>query len=299
MNKYLPSKKFIIFIGSVLVVAGVIWAGAILLGKKTKYEKKDVEVVSSDSEANNFYTNDSDKDGVYDWEESLWGTDPKKKDTDGNGVTDGDEIEDRKKEIQAKNNISGSTDLSEDLNQTEIFARELFSAASLANQNGGLSPEDLQNFSTSFGKSVSNAGIEDIYKPSDLKLSAVSPVDYKKNLSIVFKEYINSGLSTESAMYRLSTGDSSAADDLEKIAELQHGVSNKLIGMQVPYAVAGPHLAIANNSAKISIALLSLKNLEEDPILAMIGLRQYFEYSAEYEKAISDLSAYFKANGII
>lgn len=299
MNKYLPSRKFIVFIGSVVLLGAVIWAGSALLAKKTRYEKKDIESVSSGDASDNFYTKDSDDDGVYDWEESLWGTDPNKQDTDGNGVSDGDEIEEKKDEIEAQNNISGDAEISENLNQTEMFARQLFSAASIANQSGGLSPEALQNFSTSFGKSVSDAKIADLYKPSDLKLQAVALADYKKTLATTFKPYLDSGLSTESAMYLLSTGDSSAAVDLEKIAELHHGISNALIVMPVPYGVAGPHLAIANNSAKISISLLSLKNLEEDPILAMIGLRQYFEYSLEYEKAVADLSAYFKANGII
>ena len=217
MNKYLPSKKFVVFIGSVVLLGAVIWVGSILLGKKIKYEKKDVEVVEGDSSAQNFYTADADKDGVYDWEESLWGTDPKLKDTDGNGVSDGDEINDKKKEIQTRNGLSEGEDLSENLNQTEIFARELFSAASIANQNGGLSPEALQNFSNSFGKSVSSASIADVYKPSDLKLGDVAPSDYKKSLAGVFNDYIKSGLSTESAMYRLSTGDASAESDLEKI----------------------------------------------------------------------------------
>ncbi|KKR84482.1 MAG: LamG domain protein jellyroll fold domain protein [Candidatus Nomurabacteria bacterium GW2011_GWA2_40_97] len=37
---------------------------------------------------------DTDLDGVYDWEESLWGTDPTKKDTDDDGVLDNLEIKD-------------------------------------------------------------------------------------------------------------------------------------------------------------------------------------------------------------
>ncbi|MDP2593112.1 MAG: hypothetical protein Q8P52_00465 [bacterium] len=35
---------------------------------------------------------DSDSDGLKDWEEELWGTDPFNPDTDGDGTSDGDEI---------------------------------------------------------------------------------------------------------------------------------------------------------------------------------------------------------------
>lgn len=34
---------------------------------------------------------DRDQDGLFDWEEALWGTDPDKRDTDGDGVSDGEE----------------------------------------------------------------------------------------------------------------------------------------------------------------------------------------------------------------
>lgn len=299
-SKYLPSRKFVIFISSVILLAALIWVGSILLGKETTYTKKDNNVGVSDSaDSDNFYTMDSDKDGVYDWEESLWGTDPKKEDSDGDGVSDGEDIKERKKEIKEKNDISGEAELSENLNQTEIFARQLFSAASLANQSGGLSPESLNSFSESFGQSISSASIADLYQPSDLRLGSLAGSVYKKNLSVIFKPYIDSGLSAESAMYLMASGDASAEADIEKLAELHHAISNSLIMQEVPFGVAGPHLAMANNSAKISIALLNIKNLEDDPILAMIGLRQYFQYSAEYEKAVADLSAYFKANGII
>jgi len=35
---------------------------------------------------------DSDNDGLKDWEEKLWGTDPNNPDTDGDGVKDGEEL---------------------------------------------------------------------------------------------------------------------------------------------------------------------------------------------------------------
>lgn len=299
MNKYLPSKKFSIFIGSVVLVGVVIWGGAMLLSKKTKYVKSN-DIAATDPEiADNFYLQDSDKDGIYDWEEGLWGTSPSKKDTDGDGVSDGDDIKARKKIIQERNSLSGEVEISGDLNQTEIFARQLFSAASLANQGGGLSAESLDDLSKTFDQSITGATIADLYQAADLKLAEVSLAGYKNDLQKIFKPYVESGISIESAIYRLSAGDASAAADLEKAAEYQHDISNALITLRVPHAVAGQHLAMANTSGKIALALLSLKDIEDDPILAMVGLRQYLEYSDGFEKAASSLGAYFRANGIL
>src|SRR3989338_10627373 len=42
---------------------------------------------------------DTDSDGLLDWEESLCGTDPKNADTNGDGVSDGDEISSRKSKL--------------------------------------------------------------------------------------------------------------------------------------------------------------------------------------------------------
>jgi hypothetical protein len=39
-----------------------------------------------------FMTLDSDNDGMKDWEEALWKTDPQKSDTDGDGTSDSEEI---------------------------------------------------------------------------------------------------------------------------------------------------------------------------------------------------------------
>lgn len=298
-RSFLPSKKFVMFIGSVIALGGLVWGGGVLLAKKTTYEKsKGTATTIAGTGTEDFYMADADDDGIYDWEEGLWGTDPKDKDSDDDGTPDGDEIDKKKDQLKEKNGITRADTASTDLNQTEVFARELFSAASIANQNGGLSPEALDNFSTTFKQSVSEAGIADVYTSGSLKLTDISVVAYKKSLEAVFKGYLSSGLSAEDAMYRLSTGDTSAVTEIEQVAEFHHGISNALIALPTPFSAAGPHLLMANSSAKISLSLLSIRNFKEDPILAMVGLRQYFEYSDDYEKAALDLAAYFKANGI-
>jgi len=298
-RSFLPSKKFVIFIGSVIALGGLVWGGGVLLAKKTTYEKShDAAALRAGTSTEDFYTADADDDGIYDWEEGLWGTDPRDKDSDDDGTSDGDEIGKRKDQLKEKNGITRADTASTDLNQTELFARELFSAASMANQNGGLSPEALDNFSATFKQSVSEAGIADVYTSASLNLKDVSAASYKKSLEAVFKGYLSSGLSAEDAMYRLSSGDASAAHEIEEVAEFHHSISNALISLPAPFAAAGPHLLMANSSAKISLSLLSIRNFKEDPILAMVGLRQYFEYSDDYERAAADLAAYFKANGI-
>lgn len=299
-SKYLPSKKFVKFIGAAVILGAVIWVGSRLLAREVNFKRADDALSLKDSKEDNFYTRDSDGDGIYDWEEGLWGTDPENKDSDGDGVTDGDEIKADKKQIQDKNNLDDSTIPSDkNLNQTEIFARQLFSAASLAKQSGGLTSGSLDSFSKAFGKSVSEAKIADVYNSSQIKLTDMNAAAYKKEIAEIFKPYLDSGISADNAIYRLSSGDIAAENDIEKLSELYHDISNKLILSPAPYTMAGAHLSLANNTAKLSIAMINMKNLGEDPVLATVGFNQYETYISEIEKALKTIGDYFKAGGII
>jgi len=64
---------------------------------------------------------DSDGDGLLDWEESLWGTDPFLVDTDGDGILDGEFVASRKKDKSTSQIVAD-----ENLNFSEQFSRDFF-----------------------------------------------------------------------------------------------------------------------------------------------------------------------------
>lgn len=300
MNKYLPSKKFIKVIGAVIICGAVVLILSFLIGPKQSFKSKNTESpFVAEGAIENFYNTDSDKDKVFDWEEGLWGTDPLNPDTDKDGVTDGEEISANKEEIRIKNDVEGKESLPEDLNQTEIFARQLFSAASLAGQQGGLSVESMDAFSKSFGQAISDSKIEDPFSLVDLKLAAVAPADYKTELGKAFDPYLEAEISPFDTIYRFSTGDTSVGSDIDKLSEIYNGISNALINIKTPHNAAGIQLGLVNTTAKLSVAFINIKHLEEDPILAVVGFYQYQQYSTELEKTLGLLENYFKSNGII
>jgi len=62
--------------------------------KLVQFFSQEIEIDkdSLNNKSNNSQNQDSDKDGLFDWEEQLFGTNPEKADTDGDGYLDGEEI---------------------------------------------------------------------------------------------------------------------------------------------------------------------------------------------------------------
>ncbi len=301
MNKYLPSKKFIKFFGTILLLIGVFWGGSFLFSRNETYKNEKADEILVVNSENSPYVLDTDKDGIYDWEEGLWGTNPKKSDTNGDGISDGEEIRILKNEIKEKNNTELDTEEveTEGLNQTEVFARQFFATASLVNQRGGLTPESVKSFSDSFGKSITDTKIPDPFSLVDIKLSSVSPAEYKKSLDNAFSSLVSAQIDDLATIYNFSFDNGASEDKMNTLIMEYQKLSNNLLAISVPHNISGTHLSLVNNFAKMSIALINIKKISNDPLISLVGLRQYNEYSELLEKNIVNLAEYFSQNGII
>ena len=81
----------IFFLAGALIMAGV-WVFAVggeSSDKKTAHITAGIRIKNADIPGD--FSKDSDGDGLRDWEEELAGMDPRNPDTNGNGVSDGDE----------------------------------------------------------------------------------------------------------------------------------------------------------------------------------------------------------------
>lgn len=294
MNKYLPSKKFIKFFGLVLLVVGLILLISFLFSRKTSYQNKNKGKDLTTSEDLGLYTLDSDSDGVYDWEEGLWGTNSRDDDSDDDGIPDGDEISIRKKNLQAENGVDGNNlENEDDLTQTEVFARQFIATASLVDQSGGLTPEALSGFSSSLKSSIEGATIKDPFTLINMKLGSVTPEQYKKSLELAFADYLAANKMDLEIIFNYSQGVAGMDKEVATLIKLYSDLSNKLLNTEAPHGAAGPHLGMVNNSSKVAIALMNIEKLDSDPLLSMIGLKQYKEYAAALEKNITSLNEYF------
>src|SRR3989338_5773509 len=90
---YLPNKKILFLLVFILLIFAGWFYFSDYKNKQIQYiaeqEKSPLAVVL---EQTSQLDADSDADGLKDWEELLWKTDPNKEDTDGDGINDNEEI---------------------------------------------------------------------------------------------------------------------------------------------------------------------------------------------------------------
>ena len=123
----------------------VIIVGGAFLATKTKsrisYQNEEIVATAQSEKLNK----DSDGDGLKDWEEELWRTDPNKPDTNGDGINDFEEIRMGINPIGTSTTDMLSTttlatkvnpSIESDLTDTDKFSRELFAKYVGEKQNG-------------------------------------------------------------------------------------------------------------------------------------------------------------------
>ncbi|MEK7081086.1 MAG: thrombospondin type 3 repeat-containing protein, partial [Patescibacteria group bacterium] len=99
---------------------------------------------------------DTDGDGIPDWEESLWGTDPTKKETTP-GISDSVAIEKLKIQQEISGQINGTNQKPENITQTDQFSRDLFATVVMLNQNGEVDQATVDKLGSSLAENIQNS----------------------------------------------------------------------------------------------------------------------------------------------
>ncbi len=88
------SKKISVLVAIFVLFSGVILGGYLVLKSKSGSASisQQISYLLNSGQADETKTDDADNDGLKDWEEKIYGTDPQKADTDGDGYLDGEEV---------------------------------------------------------------------------------------------------------------------------------------------------------------------------------------------------------------
>jgi hypothetical protein len=217
LSAFLPSRKFVILIVACIVVVVVFLVGTSYVGSHADYNKKKNALVSADGTVSDAVTRDSNKNGIPDWEEALYGLDPK-----GDGAANKQIINQKKLAANIPTEMSSD---SSNLSQTDKFSQELLSTILALRQSGGLTPEAVTNLAASLGDSVdaqhANAST---YALSSMKITsdtASAKQAYKDKLKKVIDGYADVDLGSELSIIAegLSGGGSGTLNQLDPLAE--------------------------------------------------------------------------------
>jgi hypothetical protein len=301
----LPTKKlFAIFIPAIILLGVVlsIYRGQPFSSLNTPGEPGTTSVIDIKNSA--ITENDTDGDGLKDWEESLWKTDPLNKDTDGDGIDDGS---------WAKSQIENPEVSSSDLlgtsftgNETEKLSKQIFSEYIALKQSDNVNPLTINQLADRISGDYVNAGSSNkTYSEASLRIfsggTALQLKSYGNLIASIRDKYTSlyeKNQLTASDLAEID-GNKSFIDKMSLTSDLYLQMADELALIAVPSETVMFHAALLNAYAKISTGTKNFSELDSNPVLSIVGMQSYIEGSNEEVSALSQISAYFKASGII
>lgn len=253
--------------------------------------------ISGDETLEDLVGRDTDGDGILDWEEGLWGTDPNKKDTKDDGIPDNVEIE-RMKSATGSTLPGGPASEENNLTETDKFSRELFSTVATLNQTGGLDQSSVDKLSDSLAEQIQNSTQKKVFSLSDLKIidknDSRTIQNYNKEAgAVLYKKYpINEKIINilKESLTENSEIDSSILSKLDPIIKQIEEVIAGMIKISVPSKIAVLHLDLINVFEKIAESLRDIKLVDTDPIVAIGAISQYPKNNDQLELILGKLA---------
>lgn len=292
IKEYLPSQEFknkVIKIIILITVLLIVRYGIYPAIQKTFNKSSLPKNVS----VKGFVDIDTDGDGLPDWEESIWGTDPKKKDTDGDGVNDLDYVNSKK---------TGT--ISNDQNETVILSGEFLQTLFALIDKGVTTKEALANLGDAASKSIIRPEIKNTYSEKDFAVSSANTANIKNYYASFKKAYAvfkNSKAPDEFDVLAvaISAEDPNQLIDLDQSIAKYRSFEKALVSITVPSDAVKIHMEFTNSIASIADALEKSKVLYTNSVVGINGIVELRLINTELENQIKNLGIYFKNNSLI
>lgn len=298
-----------------LAVVSVFLAAGLILGFFTKKpgfifvkNNPDLQKLIAGKE-----TADFDADGLKDWEENLWQTDPQNPDTDRDGASDGDEVkENRDPLVPGPNdlltpmeNLSKNPGLTEPSTLTAKIGIPTLNIIYQAMEDGDLNKNELKAITNDFDTLVQRTKISvSQYALSDLSLSKNSSDESIKKYANEFGALIKNNFDelNESELAILTKyateQNKKYLEEIGEIAIAYQKVFELGKNIQTPEILSEKHLIVLNAFARIADELKDFKKSDSDPMAAISALKYYQTDALDAYESLVKINAYFKERGI-
>ena len=282
---------------SVLFIVAVSYAFYGDQGTVKQVQDSASERVALNTERMSLAETDTDGDGLPDWEEALWGTDPNNADSDGDGVPDA------RKTIEGSDWRSRSVALlgdenSEPLTVTAVATRELIGTymSQVVNNNSDLTPEEQAIL---VDRTI-RASAESFKPPkislSDLEIVPPSPSVGKKYtadmVAILTDLITNAELDYVLMRDLVGANRATAIEGLERSIARYARVVASLKATVVPEDASLTHVDLTSALMGYSFMVESIKDMDQDPVRATAALQVVLQYDQALTASIETLSRY-------
>lgn len=310
-KQWLPSpSRTIGLLLFVILVVGALWFAN--QEDKSAQESHAIRIVGNEGEQIiEISDEDSDSDGLLDWEEALWGTDANNPDTDEDGTIDGKEVDaGRNPSIPApgdtfdvttlklaQQNTAG-TDTTTPKTHTELFSEAFISTylnskivgVPFSSQMDTLSTLALPplppvtTHTTNELLIIKNASNDIIHSYGN----AVGSI-LKENAPNVQNELVI-------LLQAFKDNDPSILSDLNTTAMAYERNAEALLLIRVPQNIADTHIELINSFMLVSRDLRYMALLFNDSLSALAGMNSYFITSEKLISALSALTTFLEEN---
>lgn len=258
---------------------------------------------------------DRDGDGLADFEELYWGSDPENPDTDGDGTSDGIEV------LNGRNPwVPGPDDslakypafpeyndyVRETDSATDRFVRRLIVSYDEVSRRGlPLTPELEDRFTLAGYDEIKGTLPE--YKAYYFKDIIIQEDDssqaaraYGEKVANIINKNTPPGVTNEyaSVIRYLETNDASYLKHLNKITVSYENIKDDLLAVSVPPSFAVEHVYLVNSIYGMEILVGLMAQIQTDPLLAHAALDEYIEYSDNLLTSYTYLNAKFVKKGV-
>ncbi len=262
---------------------------------------------------------DSDSDGLRDWEEALFGTDPKVADTRKLGMTDGEAVAKGLIVPQAIAAISAATSspatipgsslpVPREGTITRALGESFITAYAAAVQNspdGTLSTSDIQKLSNDIVSQLESSIIRapDFKSMNSLKVTGSGAAALKSFAAAADAVFLaNRGNATTSELTYLDSllnnNDQTAIPHLLSIAKVYQDTAAGLAVIPVPTEVASDNLMLINAMSRLSKIIEDFTRTDSDPVATMLALKQYPDEAKKLGTAFIHINGAFKTAGV-
>ena len=311
---YLPSEKFIKTVGA--AVAVVLGGWLVLYSVERFGLPAPQEVSQKETESVRAYdtvSRDGDNDGLKDWEEVIWGTDPKTPDTDGDGTIDGQEVQEGRDPLKAGPNDlvipkgqTATAGAPAPKTATESFAQDFnvryFTVKGL-NDGLPLDVDQKQWLTVAASQDIQNkvGDFKDIYTQNNITVAInKKPRAYINEVGAILSENFG-GLSVSEPEILQNAASGNTAQQISKLNAYITAYSKVvafLAGQSVPPDYADMHLELLNIENNFKAAVQEMKYLETDPMRSVIGLLLYEKQDERTIVFLKDLEAQFQKDNL-
>lgn len=303
-----PSMRALSIIGSVFL-AGVLIVGAYVLSGPNPFSIFTARANNTDELLTSLAKKDSDGDGLPDWQESLYGTDPLKQSSVKEGMTDLEAVSSglvkprfETEVVVGSGEVPGTVAGPKTI--TDEFARALFGTYLKNRGATEPTPEEIASYTKD---AVATLALREAstahYSDSDLVVGA-SGYEGLRQYAIRAETAMseNSPRAEKSNIEYFGDaangGDSQALVKVKGIGEAYTKTAKALSRVPVPPEGKAAHLRLVNALHKMGDVSEHLSMLETDPLRAMLGIAMHEQVSREMIVAMQGLNTLFVAQGI-